>query len=176
MIIGLTGKSCSGKNYVGILLKRKGFEVLDLDREASAIRKEKSEEVGRALGTTDARIIRDLVFEDPAKLKALEDIIYPVLVDRIKALKKDVIINGATIYRAGLDKICSFVIYVDAPYNERLERAKNRDRITEEQFLKREQSQKDVDYRSVEYRCPVHVLLNSKNDVTRDLDKILSAL
>ena len=34
MIIGLTGKSCSGKNHVGKILQEIGLEVWDLDKMA----------------------------------------------------------------------------------------------------------------------------------------------
>lgn len=176
MIIGLTGKSCSGKNYVGSLLKRKGFEVWDLDREAEKIRNKHSDRVCNELGSSDPRIIGDIVFNNPEKLKALENIIYPELTEKILGCKSDIVINGATIFRSGLDKYCSFVIYVEAPYSERLKRAETRDSVSEESFFKRDKAQEDTDYRVSEYRCPVYVLNNNGNDVSSDLDKILAAL
>lgn len=176
MIIGLTGKSCSGKNYIGTLLNRKGFEVWDLDREAEKIRKEQSDKIYKLFNTNDKKKIANIVFADSNKLKQLEDIIYPVLTEKILNAKNDIVINGATLYRSALDKLCSFIIYVDAPFETRFERAYLRDHISKEDFQKREDSQNDVDYRIVNYRCPVFVVDNSKKDVTEDLDRILSGL
>lgn len=160
MIIGITGKSCSGKNYIAKDFARKGFEVWDLDKEAQKIRREKRTQVMAAFGTTDSQELRAIVFSDPVKRKQLEDIIYPELIEKIKAYKYDLVINGATLKRAGLDKICSKIIYVDCPYEERLRRAKKRDAISEEEFAKREASQDDIDYKKNAYCCPVEVIEN----------------
>ncbi len=174
MIVGLTGKSCSGKNYVAKSLKALGFTVWDLDREAAKIRNSMKDEVLKQLGTYDARELRELVFQNPEKLHVLEKIIYPVLQKKILCYRYDLVINGATLHRSGFDTLCKFVIYVDAPYEERLKRAKKRDRITEKEFALREASQQDIDFRAVKYRCPVHVLDNTSGFTPEDLDRALT--
>lgn len=178
MLIGVTGKSCSGKNHICRKLASKGFEVWDLDREAEKIRKEKSDLVMAAFGTTDTIELRAIVFNNPQKRTELENIIYPVLTEKIKNFKYDLVINGATLHRSGLDGLCDFIIYVDASYEIRLERAKKRDSIDEIAFEAREKSQDDVDFRMVKYQCPVYILDNggSKDSViSQDLDKILQS-
>ncbi len=171
MIIGITGKSCSGKNFVSRYFSRKGFEVWDLDREAEKIRKEKRTEVMAAFGTTDSKELSAIVFSDSEKLKQLEAIIYPELVKKIRNYKYDLVINGATLKRAGLDNLCSFIIYVDVPDEIRLKRAQKRDGISESEFNARNASQNDVDYRTVKYNCTVYPV-NNENDCTPYLDAI----
>ncbi len=171
-IIGLSGKSCSGKNYVGKHIAGKGFEVWDLDRKAEEIREEKRDEIIKAFGTEDRREIGKIVFSNPEKRKALENIIYPELEKRIKDHDGILVINGATIHRAGMDKLCSFLIYTDAPYEVRLFRAMMRDGVSAEEFKLRDQAQADVDPKDNAYRCPVYIFDTSGNPDYSKLDEI----
>ena len=166
MVIGLTGKSCSGKNEAGRFLADAGLEVWDLDVMAHRGLEENREAVKAAFGPDISRpAIGRIVFSNPAKRKELEDILYPWLGKKITAWKKAnpdgvLVINGALLYRAGFHLMCDSVIYVDAPFDVRLGRALQRDGVTQEQFLLRERSQADVDYRTVDYVVPVHVVCN----------------
>ena len=175
MIIGLTGKICSGKNYIAELLARRGFEVWDLDRKASEIRNRKSKEIKALFGTADKKAVSDLVFSDVQKLGALENLIYPDLRKKIQAFPFDLVINGALLNRGGFDKLCSFIIYVDAPEQERQRRAANRNFPDSEDFLRRNALQADVVPSA--YSCPVFVLQNfnkTQEELIADLDRILS--
>ena len=53
---------------------------------------------------------------------------------------------------------------MDAPYEVRLKRAKERDGVSEEAFALREKSQEDVDFRTVDYGIPVYTVSNSGSD------------
>lgn len=174
MIIGLTGKSCSGKNFVSQMLSRRGFTVMDLDRECALIRRRCQTEILQVFNTQDPKEIAKIVFSDPQKRKQLEDILYPRLKEQILNCKYDLVINGATLHRSGFDGLCSYIIYVDAPYEVRCKRALKRDKITQEAFFNREQAQADIDYRTADYRCPVYVLDNSDSVKEEDLDRILT--
>ena len=162
MLIGLVGKSCSGKNYVGTMLERMGFEVLDLDV------------LGHEGLSANADAIESV--DDPSLRKALEDILYPWMERRIlehEALRGGsvLVLNGALLHRAGIDRLCKAVIYVDAPYEVRLKRAFERDGISEEAFQKREAAQEDVDFRDNAYRCPVFVVENGFGAEKRELNR-----
>ena len=166
MVIGLTGKSCSGKNEAGNILAQTGLEVWDLDRIAHRGLEENREAVEAVFGPDISRpAIGRIVFRDPEKRRQLEGILYPWLGKKISAWKDEnpdgvLVINGALLHRAGFHLLCDCIIYVDAPFNVRLERALQRDGVTEEQFRLREGSQDDVDFRVVDYKVPVHVILN----------------
>ena len=167
MIIGLVGKSCSGKNVVGDLLEKKGILVWDLDKMCHDGLVENAEAVAKAFGSTSRKEIGKIVFSDPSKRAELEAILYPYLERKILAWKdsnpgKVLVINGALLYRAGFHRLCDAIIYVDASYEIRLSRAKERDNISDEAFLLREKSQADVDYRDVDYEVPVHVISNDE--------------
>ena len=166
MVIGLTGKSCSGKNEAGNILAQAGLEVWDLDRIAHRGLEENREVVEAVFGPDISRpAIGRIVFRDPEKRRQLEGILYPWLGKKISAWKDEnpdgvLVVNGALLHRAGFHLLCDCIIYVDAPFNVRLERALQRDGVTEEQFRLREGSQDDVDFRVVDYKVPVHVILN----------------
>ena len=167
MIIGLVGKSCSGKNVVGDLLEKKGILVWDLDKRCHDGLEENAVAVVKAFGSTSRKEIGKIVFSDPSKRAELEAILYPYLERKILAWKdsnpgKVLVINGALLYRAGFHRLCDAVIYVDASYEIRLSRAKERDGLSEEAFLLREKSQADVDYRDVDYEVPVYVVNNDE--------------
>ena len=181
MIIGLTGKSCSGKNYVGEILRSRGLEVWDTDvmchnglteniqaivsefGEGVIIRREKGFDVSRPeLGK--------IVFADEGKLRTLEGILYPwlrKLVLEWKASNPDgiLVLNGALLYRAGFCDLCDCIIYVDATYEVRLARALRRDGIDEKSFLLREKSQGDVDFRDVDYAVPLYIVTNNGSNL-----------
>ena len=176
MVIGLTGKSCSGKNEVGLMLEKQGLKVWDLDVMAHDGLLANLDAVTAAFGPdvvsydnglpeVSRKAIGKVVFSDPAKRSELEGILYPWLEKRIRAWKDSnpdgvLVINGALLYRAGFTGLCDAVIFVDAPYEVRLSRAVKRDGITEETFRLREKSQHDVDFRDVDYGVPVSVVVN----------------
>ena len=178
MVIGLTGKSCSGKNYVGHVLEGIGLEVWDTDRmchdglneNIRAIVSEFGEGVMHGAEVSRSALGK-IVFSDPERRKALEDILYPWLRRKVEEWIKrnpegNLVLNGALLYRAGLCELCSCVIYVDASYETRLRRAIERDGLDEKTFMLREKSQQDVDFRDVTY--PVNLYIVSNNDSNSD--------
>lgn len=195
MVIGLTGKSCSGKNYVGELLESKGLEVWDTDKmchdglniNIRAIVSEFGEEVldkSEKSAAVSRPALGKLVFSDPRRRKALEDILYPWLREKIVSWMEGnpdgiLVLNGALLYRSGFCELCKAVIYVDANYGVRLRRAVERDGLDEKTFLKRENSQKDVDFRDVTYPVPLFVISNNNSnldEVNRQLFDICDKL
>ena len=172
MVIGLTGKSCSGKNVVGQILSDAGYLVWDTDamcHDGLILNKDAVISVFGEETGLDRKKIGKVVFSDPSKRKALEDILYPWLRRQVTGWKNSnprgvLFLNGALLYRAGFADLCDCVVYVDAPYEVRLQRAMERDGVTEEVFALREKSQQDVDFRTVDYGIPVHVVSNCDGD------------
>ncbi len=176
MIVGLVGKSCSGKNYIGKILEEMGLLVWDADAMCHDGLNENISAVISAFGpevvtTVDGQAIvsrkalGEIVFSDPEKRGRLEGILYPWLKAKVLEWRDGnpdgvLVLNGALLYRAHFHLLCDSIIYVDAPYEVRLERAMRRDNISESQFRLREESQSDVDYRTVDYGVPVEVIPN----------------
>lgn len=181
MLIGLVGKSCSGKNFVGDILSSAGVLVWDMDKmchdglyeNLDAIKSTFGENVVHrsSSGVVVSRAeIGRIVFRDPSKRTALEDILYPWLKQKVlqwKSANPDgvLVINGALLYRSGFDSMCDGIVYVDAPYETRLARARRRDAVSSEDFERREAAQADVDFRSVTYRAPLYVIVNDGDNL-----------
>lgn len=157
MIIGLTGKSCSGKDYVSHLFGEE-FVVIDEDKLGHVALDNNREKLVAAFGDsiiTDGRVDRKklgpMVFSDKEKLEKLNSISHPWMVAETLSLCREAerkgkiaVINAAILEKMGFVPYCNEVVLVSSPYSERLKRAVMRDKITPEAFEKREENQKDI--------------------------------
>ncbi|MCR5732638.1 MAG: dephospho-CoA kinase [Sphaerochaetaceae bacterium] len=174
MIIGIIGRSCSGKDCVADYLEKKGIPSLNCDKESHDILSSLSDEIRRTFGDDvmsdgkpDRKKLAPVVFSDEKKLEKLEELIYPLLIERIKAFDKAhkvVTVNGATLEKANLVKLCKEVIFVYAPLEQRLDRALKRENITKEGFLSRNLNQKDIGLSLFEQDKPVYTILNDADE------------
>ena len=176
MVIGLTGKSCSGKNYVGQVLEGIGLEVWDTDRMCHDGLNENIRAIVSEFGEgvvqgekVSRQALGKVVFADPERRRALENILYPWLRKKVEewiAGNPDgiLVLNGALLYRAGFCDMCECVIYVDASYKTRLRRAMERDGLDEKAFMLREMSQQDVDFRDVTYPVTLYIVSNNESN------------
>ena len=157
MIIGLTGKSCSGKDYVAHLFGEE-FVVIDEDKLGHVALDNNREKLVAAFGDsiiTDGRVDRKklgpIVFSDKEKLEKLNSISHPWMVAETLRLCREAesegkiaVINAAILEKMGFVPYCNEVVLVSSPYSERLKRAVIRDKITPEAFEKRDENQKDI--------------------------------
>lgn len=178
MIIGLTGKSCAGKDAVAALLDKKRFEVIDVDKlghDALAMNKDKLVEAfGDGIiaqdGSVDRKVLGPLVFSDPDKLGTLNSITHPWMHDEaIRRAEeaeregKDAVINAALLESMGFVESCDRIILVVAEYETRLKRALQRDSgMTEEKFRDRTMAQKDVGLSLFGSGRPVFTIINDE--------------
>ena len=178
MIIGLTGKSCAGKDAVAALLDKKRFEVIDVDKlghDALAMNKDKLVEAfGDGIiaqdGSVDRKVLGPLVFSNPDKLEALNSITHPWMHD--EAIRRaeeaeregrDAVINAALLESMGFVESCDRIILVVAEYETRLKRALQRDSgMTEEKFRDRTMAQKDVGLSLFGSGRPVFTIINDE--------------
>ena len=157
MIIGLTGKSCSGKDYVAHLFGEE-FVVIDEDKLGHVALDNNREKLVAAFGDsiiTDGKVDRKklgpIVFSDKKKLEKLNSISHPWMVAETLRLCREAesegkiaVINAAILEKMGFVPYCNEVVLVSSPYSERLKRAVMRDKITPEAFEKRDENQKDI--------------------------------
>ena len=157
MIVGLTGKSCSGKDTVAALLDER-FEVIDEDGLGHEALEMNTDKLVSAFGEgilTDGKVDRKklgpLVFSSPEKLETLNSITHPWMVEetlrRCREIEKSgkiAVINAAILESMGFVPYCSEIIYVMSPLEKRIERAKMRNGTSREDFLRRAESQKDI--------------------------------
>ena len=178
MIIGLTGKSCAGKDAVAALLDKKRFEVIDVDKlghDALAMNKDKLVEAfGDGIiaqdGSVDRKILGPLVFSDSDKLGTLNSITHPWMHDEAMRRAeeaeregKEAVINAALLESMGFVESCDRIILVVAGYETRLKRALQRDSgMTEEKFRDRTMAQKNVGLSLFGSGRPVFTIINDE--------------
>lgn len=92
LVTGLIG---SGKSAVCRILERKGYPVYDSDSRAKALyrRKEFSERVEKEIGIKISEL--GSIFSDPQKLRLLEAIVHPVVLEDFNA---EAAASGSDVY------------------------------------------------------------------------------
>ena len=165
LIIGLTGKTGSGKSTVALLLKEKGCYIIDGDVIARQITEKGSEVLpilqkafGEDILDENGELIRKKLaqraFSSKENTAILNSITHPVIKKRsedeiAKAENlgyKTAVIDAAAILDSDCKDLCDKIIVVTAPEEIRLERILSRDFITKEQALTRIKAQKSDEY------------------------------
>ena len=183
ILIGILGGVASGKSEVSNRLRSFGAEVLDADRvghtvlqEAEvqrAIRRRWGEMVFDAAGEIDRRTVAEIVFaatpEGKAELTFLEQLTHPRIEQRLRKQLAEwnregvqaAVLDAPVMLKAGWDRLCQRIVFVDAPRPVRLARARQRG-WTEEDFAAREAAQEPLETK----RRRADVMLD--NSLTRE--------
>lgn len=158
ILIGLTGKSGSGKTAAAKIFTSLGAFVADCDTIAHSllrddeIKKELCRNFSENILTQDNEIDRKVlgkaVFGNAEKLETLNKILHGAIVERAlsqcKNSGKDIcFIDGSELEKSGADKLCARVVVICADEDVRLARITARDGIDKESALLRLHSQKD---------------------------------
>ncbi|MFZ8812923.1 MAG: dephospho-CoA kinase [Thermus aquaticus] len=152
IIIGLTGNIGSGKSTVAAFLREMGYPVLDADLLAERARELKKAELKALfpeafLGEElDRRRLAQLVFSDPQRLRALEELIHPevrrLLAEELSRLEAPLVfVEIPLLFEKGWEGRLQGTILVAAPLEERLKRAMARSGLSREEVLARERAQ-----------------------------------
>lgn len=160
-VIGLTGPSGAGKSVVSAYLCEKGISIVDADQLTHTLQKENqnlkndlveafSDVILSPKGEVNRTILGKLVFNDPKKLKKLNQIIFSYIAEafaaRCQTLQEQgermVIFDAPTLFESGIQKDCDCIIGILAPYEKRLLRLQKRDQVDSEVLKKRLESQK----------------------------------
>src|SRR5690606_6631957 len=105
MIIGLTGSIASGKSTVSKMLKNAGYPIIDADLVARQVVEPGSEtlaqivqafgpEVIQADGTMDRAKVGEIIFNDPASRKILNELIHPAIRQEMLQQRHDFLAQG----------------------------------------------------------------------------------
>ncbi|MHB8111082.1 MAG: dephospho-CoA kinase [Syntrophorhabdaceae bacterium] len=189
--IGITGIIGSGKSTASALLKKKGIPVIDLDALAkktltlAEVHRDIEKELGPGFtsnGEINIEKLRDAVFVDKEKLKKLETITHPRILNQmwqaIKGFEKSgqtaVAIDGPLLFETGLYKEFDKTVVVTAGMDFIRERLKIRgmDAQDIEKRISHQiplgEKEKSADY----------VLLNNgtKEDLEREIDKLMERI
>lgn len=147
MVIGIFGKSGSGKSTVCQYLKEKGFYVIDADKLGHQILKKGEEgykKVVEAFGDSflndekeiDRKKLGKYVFENK-KADILSSISHPIIdrlveneIKKSKISNTDTVIDAALLCNTRIKDMCDLLILIKS--DNLIERIKLRDNITEE--------------------------------------------
>lgn len=160
-IIGLTGGIASGKSLVAQILKQLGAEVINGDVIGHEIIEpglpaysEVVDEFGPEILDSDGKIDRkklgEIVFLCPKKLQILNHITHPRILSRIREIIDSfreqhyphlLVVEAALLYESNLNFFVDEVWTVEAEKEIQVKRLKERNHLSEEQALRRINSQ-----------------------------------
>jgi dephospho-CoA kinase len=165
-VIGLIGGIACGKSAVADALARRGAVVFNGDElghqvlDEPGVRDALVARWGSDILSPDGRIARPavarLVFgsrpEATAEREFLEQLVHPGIRRRIEAgirqlpdaFVPTIVIDAALLIEAGWSSVCTAIVFVDCPREERLRRARQRG-WTEEEFASREAAQLPIE-------------------------------
>jgi dephospho-CoA kinase len=154
-MVGVTGGIGTGKSTAcGIIAER--YPVLHSDDIArdlserdpfvrSEIRTVFGDAVFEAMGGLNRRALADIVFGDPAKLAALDAIVHPRAVERIRKEARDlfdqghamIFVESALIFEAGIEEMFNSIIVIAAKEETVKARLRAAGRLTEAEWRQR---------------------------------------
>jgi len=156
VIIGVTGKFGSGKSTVAKILEKKGAKVINVDEIGHEVLKD--EDVKEKLlktfgedifenGEVNRKTLARIVFSSKERLKELEKILHPKMIEKIKEIVKKydgiVVLEAAILKRMGLDSLCDHVITVVTDEEKIFERMRKKG-FSDDEIEKRLSFQEDV--------------------------------
>lgn len=172
-VIGLVGGVGSGKSTAAAELASLGCVVIDADAIGhdllanadvrDAIRRRWGEAVFDSHGGVDRRALAKAVFNCRTELQALNEITWPrigrEIARRIALGLSDpsvaaVVLDAAVMCEAGWDRMCTHLVYVDAPARQRADRAAKRG-LGRRAWEKREKMQISLDSKRAKCYCTV---------------------
>ena len=154
MIIGITGKSGAGKSYVSeIIAKKLDMVHLDIDKISHEILSFNEtikfilNEFGDSVfddGKLNRKKLGKIVFNDKVKLQKLNDFcqiqIEKKLDEIISLTKKSIILDYALLCKLKQFDLCDVKILLNADLDTRFIRVKERENISREYFISRDNS------------------------------------
>lgn len=156
----VTGGIGSGKTEVSRILSESGIPVYDSDsavhrlyREDKALRSSVAEAFGQEILTPEGvnrTVLSKIVFSSSASLERLESIVYPALLKDFRSWQNGLdsaysAMESAIAFEKPVFKdIFDFIIFVDAPEEERIARVCGRDGISSGDVRRRMASQKNL--------------------------------
>ena len=173
-LIGLCGRSGSGKGEFSKIAQNEGIKTVDCDAvykeivsKPSPCLWELAQEFGDEIvkdGALNRRVLAPIVFSDKDKLKRLNEIASKHILLKLDEIFSScgenelLILDAPTLFENGLEKRCNVVVAVLASDEIAAERITKRDGITKEEALLRLSNQPSFDF--FETHCD-HIIYNN---------------
>lgn len=159
LLVGLTGSIGAGKSTVADIFRKEGIPVLSADQIAKDLMNEDPvlrEEIIAILGTEaykgdllDRQYMASKIFQDRDLLEKVNEAVHPrtIAAQGVEALKlvaaghRVVVCEAALIFETDGEERFDYIVVVDAPQQERLERAAVRDGTSIDAIERREENQ-----------------------------------
>ena len=181
--LGITGRSGCGKSTVTSIFAAHGVPLADADQMSREILLPGSpllprlaerfgDDILRADGTLDRRLLADRAFAAPEGKAALDSLVLPEIIRRVCRLKQAAreagaplfVIDGAVIVGTDAEKECDHLCVVTAPFATSVARIAARDGISPEMAARRLNAQTPEET----LRAPEEVLLARADLVLRN--------
>ncbi len=180
-IIGIVGRSGTGKSYISGFFKEKGALVIDGDKIAHGLMKEGPlvNELADTFGKdilcangVDRKKLGKIVFSDPEKLEMLNKISHTYICGEFDRLIAEsdapfAVIDAAALIESGYK--CDITVAVLSDDNICIERIENRDDISKKDALLRLSAQQSDDFYTGHAD---YVIINDGRDITPTLKEI----
>lgn len=189
-IIGLCGRSGSGKGYVSKIFRE--FSGLHIDTDAvyhqlllpannsvSPLVGELTEEFGTLVLdglSLNRKKLGEIVFSSPEKLKKLNEISHRAILAEVRNIidKSDApfaIVDAPVLFESGFNNFCDYTVCVVCSDDKSIERIVNRDGITETEAKKRLNSQ--IKQEELTRKCDFTIYNNDCDDIETQVQTIL---
>lgn len=162
VVVGLTGQSGSGKSFLSERFRQEGFPVINADEVSHKVTSSDPEclealqnAFGSGIfdsgGSLNRKKLGAAAFSDSQKLKLLNQTVFLYITREIERMIAEaeqsgaalILLDAPTLYEAGAERYCKYVVAVCADYDLRLRRILNRDRLTREEAVLRLSAQKE---------------------------------
>ncbi len=192
LILGLTGRSGSGKGYLSQVFSQYGIPSIDCDRVSkdvcaphSACAFELAQAFGDDIlenGVLQRKKLAQRAFVSEEKVALLNSITHPHILSALQTqiegyrLKncKAVLLDAPTLFESGLHRQCDVIICVTSSDKMRLNRIKMRDSLSEEDAKLRLQRQKsDAEFRAL---SDFEIINDGACDLATQVTQILNQL
>ena len=163
-VIGLAGGIGSGKSYIAGLFAELGCGLIDADAIVAELYRrgrfngQLVELFGKDALNEDKTVNRGYIaskaFSDSDKLRRLNEIVHPAVIDesrrRIEDFEHDeaveaIVLDVPLLIESGMDSMCDCLVYIETPLDIRVERLKKRWDNPAEEIKKREIYQISLD-------------------------------